>query len=524
MTRSSAALAVRRGYNLHVRGLLDDAEAEYRRALALDEGCFDAWYALGCAAFARGSETEAVRCFRRALVLRPKHARTEFNCAWALFGTGNIDAAIDGFRTVAMDSPELRREALGRIARYVPGSPLADNAAVLAARRAWAETEAIAQGATIRRRRARRSGDRLRIGYISAFFGQPNWLKPVWGVINNHDRRRFEIHLYSDGEAPTDDSGYRSDLRDHIHEARDRSNRELATSMVRDGIDVLIDLNGYSFQERLGLFMRKPAPVILGWFNMYATTGIDAFDYIVGDDAVMPGEEEERFYSEHVLRVPGSYLAFSVLYPVPDVAPPPCITTGQITFGSFASPYKLIDPVIEAWAAILRGAPRARLLLKNRALSDASNRAALRERFQRREIACDRVTLEGPAEHQEFLAAYARVDIALDTFPYNGGTTTSEALWQGVPVLSFHGDRWASRTSGSLLRAAGLADWCMRDLASYIERGISLARTKTTPSELKAQRSSMRRRLRNASVCDSARLCRALEDFYRLALNEGGAL
>jgi hypothetical protein len=138
--------------------------------------------------------------------------------------------------------------------------------------------------------------------------------------------------------------------------------------------------------------------VIIGWFNMYATTGIGAFDYIVGDDAVIP-ENEERFYSERVVRVPGSYLAFSVLYPVPDVAPPPCLATGNLTFGSFGSQYKLTDEVIGAWATILRRAPGSRLLLKNRALADASNQAALRRRFRCHDIPAERVLLDGPDEH-----------------------------------------------------------------------------------------------------------------------------
>ena len=208
---------------------------------------------------------------------------------------------------------------------------------------------------------------------------------------------------------------------------RGLSNRELALAVAELGIDVLVDLNGYSFQSRFGLFIRRPAPLIVGWFNMYATTGVEAFDCIVGDDVVIP-RQEERFYSERVVRVPGSYIAFSVLYPVPEIVPPPCAATGQLTFGSFASQYKLTDEVIAAWATILNRSPASRLLIKNRTLSDASNRAALHDRFQRHGVLSERVLLEGPEEHYQFLAAYARVDIALDTFPYNGGTTTTELL------------------------------------------------------------------------------------------------
>lgn len=512
---SHSAVATRLGYCLHLSGQFAAAAAEYRRALTLDPTRFDAWYALGCVELNRKRDAQAVRCFRRALALRPGSARAHFDLGRALFGTGDIDAALDSFRIAATDRLELRNEALACVARIIPGSPRADNAAVLEARREWATVEAVAEGIfKSTRRRARSTGRKLRVGYVSAFFRSSNWMKPVWGVINHHDRARFDIHLLSDGDPPNEEGGYSRHPRDRLHDVRSMSNRELAAAVIRLRIDILVDLNGYSFQKRFGLFMRRPARVIIGWFNMYATTGIGAFDYIVGDDAVIP-ENEERFYSERVVRVPGSYLAFSVLYPVPDVAPPPCLATGNLTFGSFGSQYKLTDEVIGAWATILRRAPGSRLLLKNRALADASNRAALRRRFRCHDIPAERVLLDGPDEHRQFLAAYARIDIALDTFPYNGGTTTTEALWQGVPVLTFNGDRWVSRTSRSLLLAAGLGEWCAPDLSAYIERAIALAGATTTPAEIAVLRWSMRSRLSAAPVCDTAALCRALENLYR---------
>ena len=267
--------------------------------------------------------------------------------------------------------------------------------------------------------------------------------------------------------------------------------------------------------------MRRPAPVIVGWFNMFATTGIDAFDYIIGDDAVIPAAEE-RFYSERVLRVPGSYLAFNVLYPVPDVAPPPVLATGRLTFGCFASQYKITDDTVAMFAATLQGAPQARLLLKSRPLADESNRAAVQARFARHGIAAERLLLEGPDEHFAFLAAYGRVDIALDPFPYSGGTTTMEALWQGVPVLTFNGDRWASRTSRSLLLAADLEAWCLADRDALVARAIALATAPTTAAMLAVLRASLRDRLAKTAACDGAALCRGLETLYEeIAIREG---
>src|SRR5208282_1704923 len=202
--------------------------------------------------------------------------------------------------------------------------PRADHAGVLQTRRAWAKIETARESpASPLNPTPAASDGKLRVGYCSKFFDAQHWMKPVWGVINHHLRSAFEVHLFSDGTPPSAESGYQEDPLDHLHDARDLSNADLASLVARIGIDILVDLNGYSFQRRLGLFMRRPAPVTIAWFNMYATTGVDAFDYIIGDAAVIPASEEQ-FYCERVRRVPGSYLAYSVLYPVPDVAPPPC--------------------------------------------------------------------------------------------------------------------------------------------------------------------------------------------------------
>jgi predicted O-linked N-acetylglucosamine transferase (SPINDLY family) len=354
----------------------------------------------------------------------------------------------------------------------------------------------------------------LRIGYVSAFFGARNWMKPVWGVINNHDRAAFELHLFSDGQDPSAESGYRDHPADYVHAIEGVSNAELAGHVARAGIDILIDLNGYSFQQRLGLFARHPAPVTIGWFNIFATSGLAGLDYVIADAAVVP-PEEERFYGERVLRVAGSYLAFSVLYPVPDVAPPPSRGGAGLVFGCLCSQYKITEAVVTAWARILCGAPHARMLVKNARLDDASNRRRLHQRFAAHGVAPDRVLLEGGAEHFAFLEAYARVDVALDSFPYNGGTTTTEALWQGVPVLTFNGDRWASRTSRSLLEAAGLGAWVMPTSDAYVEEAIALAQGVETPRRLAKLRAGMRHSLQASPVCDSAGLCRQLERIFR---------
>lgn len=520
----NAALATRYADALYLGGRIAEARDTYRRACALDGTEFQAWYGCGCAEFAFEAYSSAIACFQRALALKPRNIDAHHYLGKSRFHLGEVDPAIEHFLFVAKAGDAMaRRQALRQIAVIVPGSPLRGNAAILKARRKWASLEEkIERARKLAPARRYSRGKKLKIGYVSSFFNSRNWMKPVWGIINQHDRSVFEIHLFVDGDNPRSANGYRRHPDDSIHLIRDLSNQLAAKQIAAAGIDVLIDLNGYSAPQRLGLFMRKPAPICVGWFNMYATTGIRAFDYIIGDARVIP-PEEERFYSERVLRVSGSYLAFSVLYAVPPVETPPCLRASEVTFGCLAPHYKVTDGVISAWAEILRAASNARILLKNSALGDPSNQAALHERFARFGVAQGQVILEGPAEHYGFLETYNRVDITLDTFPYNGGTTTAESLWQGVPVLAFRGDRWVDRISSSILIAAGLGDWVTASLEAYIQRAIALALSPDTPRLLSGLRARMREHLLTSPACDTITLCRDLESHYLAIVRLAGA-
>lgn len=519
---ASAAELLGRADEQHMRRNLAEAVALYRCALALDPRLLEAWYGLGCACAAQFAYGDAVAALRRAIALRPDAAGARCNLAEALFQLGEVDEAVAAFMTVAeAGDAELRASALATLACIAPGCPGLDDASILAIRRRWAAEF----GREIRPSGAAPAepGRKLRIGYVSAFFGARNWMKPVWGVINRHDRSRFEIHLLSDGGDPSEGSGYVDHPEDRIWRIAGLSNAEVARRVRQVGLDVLVDLNGYSRQARLGLFMHQAARLQVAWFNMYATSGLDAFDVLVGDAAVLP-VGEERHYCERIVRVPGSYLAFEVRYPVPDVAPPPVLRNGWLTFGCLGSAHKITEPVVAAWSRILLGAPSARLLVRNQLLDNASNRVALLARFARHGVAPERLLLRGGAEHFEFLRGYDEIDVALDTFPYNGGTTTTEALWQGVPVLCCDGDRWVARTSRSLMLAAGLEEWVCADVAGYVATAVGLALADATPARLAALRSGMRARVAASAVCDTAGLCGALEGVYGSGADRESAL
>ncbi|MGA9669260.1 MAG: hypothetical protein WBQ94_08630, partial [Terracidiphilus sp.] len=349
---------------------------------------------------------------------------------------------------------------------------------------------------------------------VSSFFPSDNWMKPVWGLINQHDRLEFDIHLFSDAPMSAIRHGYNLRTEDHFFDTTRLSNKALAELIQGSDIQVLVDLNGYSDMKRLPMFMLRPAPVTIGWFNMYATTGMSCFDYLVGDNEVVP-QEEEAFYSESVRRVTRSYLTLSVDYPVPPVEELPCLDNSRFTFGCFGSQYKITSEVVEAWSRILAASPGSRLLLKNKRLKEESAREFLVNLFRKFGVTRERLQFEGPEDHFEFLKAYDRVDVALDTFPYNGGTTTTEAIWQGVPVVTFAGDRWASRTSASILRAGGLAEFIANDLEGYISVAGRLANSAEEWPRLSYLRTNMRKQLMASSVCDTRTFAREMEEIYR---------
>lgn len=469
-----------------------------------------AWYTTGCAETSRGEYAAAAGSFQRALEIAPDWSEAQHNLGRALFELGRVDEAVQCFERAARGPhPGLPRAML---ALAIPGSAAADHQAVLDARRAWAR-EFLPPLRPGRRASADvlAEGRPLRVGYVSSFFHRANWMKPVWALINHHDRRAIAVHLFADSPGWSGGDGYRAAQGDDVHAIAGMPNEEVAGLIERCGIDVLVDLNGYSKQTRLPLFQWRPAPVVAAWFNMYATTGLPCFDYLVGDDVVV-AREEERWYSERVLRVSGSYLTFEVAHAVPDIVEAPCASGRPVAFGCLASQYKITPDVVDAWGRILRAAPNSTLVLRNAALASAGTGRYMYESLALCGIARDRVRMLGRADHFDFLRTYNEIDVALDTFPYGGGTTTMEAIWQGVPVVTFHGDRWASRQSASILRAAGLGEFVAADLDGYVALAVALA---AQPERVTRARREMRERVRASDACNGERLARDMENLYR---------
>ncbi len=290
------------------------------------------------------------------------------------------------------------------------------------------------------------------------------------------------------------------------HDVFALSDAELAERIRADRIDVLFDLAGHTARNRMLTFARRPAPVQIGWAGYVGTTGLEAMDYLLADRHHVP-PEAEPYYCEQILRMPDGYVCFDAPADAPPVGPLPALAAGGVTLASFNNPAKITPPVVSVWAEILRRLPKARLLLKFRGLDSRASSGRLRRLFAAEAIAAERVELLGWSPRADLLSLYNQVDLALDTFPYSGGLTTCEALWMGVPVVTWPGTTFAGRHSLSHLSTVGLTETVADGREPYVELAVRLAENVAHLAEL---RSGLRERMAASPLCDGRRFAENL--------------
>jgi predicted O-linked N-acetylglucosamine transferase (SPINDLY family) len=290
------------------------------------------------------------------------------------------------------------------------------------------------------------------------------------------------------------------------------SDKKLAERIFADQIDILIDLAGHTGYNRLPLFAWKPAPVQATWLGYLATTGVRAIDYIIGDPWVLPFAEQV-YFTEKICHIPDSYVCFTppeIDVPVSDL---PAQNNGYITFGCFNNLSKVNDSVIALWSRILTAVPNSRLYLKTKQLSDPVVKVQVTAQFESHGIKPGRLILEGTKPNRtEHLASYGRVDIALDPFPYPGITTSVEALWMGVPMITLAAQGFLSRQGIGILTNAGLPDWISTDENDYVLKAIHHASDLT---RLTALRARLRQQVMKSPLFDAPRFAQNFESTLR---------
>lgn len=504
-------------------GRASDSERVCREAIAIDPRYPKPYAALGAVLTDQGKIEEAEGMFKAALAIDPNLAECRQNYGRWLLETSRSEQAVQELiRSVQLKPGDHRFQLhLASTMNYAPGM---EPRHTFAAHARFGQM--LGPGAPPPPLNNPDPERPLKVGYLSAdlrshsvsYFAEP--------VLANHDRSRFQVFAYLN--AHTEDevtARYRAipglTFRNIIH-LNDEAACEL---MRRDGLDILVDYSGLSIGHRLGLVVRRPAPIQVNHIGYPNTTGVRAIDYRIVDSLTDPPGAADGLAVERLERLDPCFLCYRPAANAPEPQAP--AGSAPITFGSFNVSAKINAPLLRLWARVLEAVPGSRLLLKSKNLGLPTVRDYFLARFSQHGIDAARVDmLDRVASTADHLALYSRLHVALDTFPYHGTTTTCEALWMGVPVVTMAGPTHASRVGASLLSAVGLDELVAQDEESYVRIAAGLAHDRDRLLRLRGAAAgggaepSLRDRMRASPLCDEAGFVRRLETFYRRAWRE----
>lgn len=460
---------------------------------------------------ALGRWDEALERLASALAQKPDAADTLFVLGAHHLHIGDAITGIEHLRQVLALGSNAKAETGATYSRLYLGGASATE--ICESFRQWATRYVPQLTGTSSIPRDTQPYQRLRIGYVSRDFSRHSVSYFLEPILKNHDREHFEIYCYSTLLRGDDFTEKYMALASVWRDISTISDDEVVDLVIEDQIDILIDLAGHTVGNRLAVFACKPAPVQVTYLGHPTTTGLSAIDYRISDAISDPTALTEGHYVERVWHLPGCFVAYQPPHNPPPVSSLPLYKSGIVTFGSFNNAVKINDLVIAVWAAILNAVPSSRLLLKSFSFVSTHGRARVINAFASHGVNKDRINLLGwcpdPKDHLEL---YAEIDIALDPFPYNGTTTTCEALWMGVPVICLEGERHSARVGATLLTTLGLVDLLAQDKADYVRKAVELA---GDSEQLRALREGMRNRMQNSALLDHVGFTKGLEQVYR---------
>lgn len=495
---------------LQAMGRHDEARRTYAGVVALDPTLDGAYNNLGAACRSAARSVEAATIFRHAIAINPRSAGAANNLGNALLACGLVEEALDAYRRAIATEPD--NELLQRnLILALNLSERADPAALLAAGRVWHERFAGPCPADPRAH-DRSPNRRLRVGYLCGGMFRTHTLANVMlPLIEGHDATEVDATIYSDLAPEKEDAiSARFARAARWQRTGALSDSDLATRIRSDGIDVLVDAVGYVEGSRMIALATHPAPIQVT-IPLMGTCGGHALDYVLADQHLLP-PALEPYFTEQVERVPFAY-RYDPLGLTPEPSPPPALKRGYVMFGSMNSLNKIGPAAIGVWSRLLNTVPGSRLSIKAFSLADPETRALLLRRFAAHGISENRIDLRSWASSQaHHLAAYNDIDIALDSFPYTGVTTTCEALWMGVPVVTLVGDRVLGRYGSSLLQAVGFTDGIALDEHAYVACAAALA---SDLPRLGGLRQTLRGAIAGSPLCDKRGAAREIENAFR---------
>lgn len=497
------------------QGTFEEAISNYQRAVALNPNLVEAHNNLGVIYTDMNQLTEAIACFQQVLELNPNLADGYANLATAFILKGMIQDGLEHLRHALQIEPTKERFYTGLLwtlnypAEYDPATIFLEHQNF---NEHYAKPLATTQLPHLNSRQKQR---RLKLGYVSPDFRQHSVAHFIEPVLAHHNRQEFEIYCYYN-HAYIDEVTHRlQQYSDHWRECASQSDEELANAIRQEPIDILIDLAGHTIDNRLLVFARKPAPVQVTYLGYPNTTGLSTMDYRITDGYTDPVGVTDPWSSETLVRMSPTYFCY---HPAADSystfeSTLPALQNGYLTFGSLNSHAKLSPEILTLWANILKAIPNSKLLMKMKSLQDATTRQDLTAHFTSLGIVPERLILSPftPTQTEHF-RMYQQLDIALDSYPFNGATTTCDTLWMGVPVVTLVGDRHASRTGLSILSTVGLTELIAYTPPEYLNICLKLANHLEYVQHLRA---TLRQRLQTSPLMDAPAFTRQLETRYR---------
>jgi protein O-GlcNAc transferase len=485
-------------------GRYEEAVAHLERAAELNPASADAFSNLGRVYGEVGRFDEAIAATQSAVQLNPGLAEAYINLGKLLMDVGLTEQGLAIFAKALEINPG-RADAHGNFLMCLQYSPSHQTEQLLDAAKQWAAMHA---PTSLAMPPPPSEHERLTIGYVSGDLRAHPVGYTMEKLFPGHDRERFEVFAYSN--CPTDDA-IADKLRkavDHWQNISGMSDDAAARLIREDGVDILIDLSGHSALNRLGVFARKPAPVQATWMGYFATTGMPQMDYILRDRAQIPVEEEAH-YVERLGLLADDLYCFAPPHEAVEVSAAPSLKNGYVTFGSFNNLAKMNDLVVALWARVLKAVPDSRLYLDRRPLSGEIARHVLQEAFAHQGIEPERIVFAASQGREAYLNAYSKVDVVLDTFPFNGATTTYESLWMGVPVLTRTWNRMVGHFGEAILCGAGKDEWVARSDDEFIQKAAAMA---ADPKNLAAIRKSLRGEFLACPLCDGKPFLKSYEE------------
>lgn len=469
------------------------------------EPCIRIYAGMVCTSM--GKTDAALGYYQKNAKRFPEHAINYFRIAELLEKRGMIDTAIATWKKglALKDDPEAHSSMLQAMLK----SPTLLSGSLLQEQTQWVAKHA--NPCRLNHRYGFKSWNPnrpTRLGYVCAFWHRSAFKSQLLSIAQSHDRSQFKVYAYSAEDAPPD---YQTQV-DVFRVVGQLDDQRFIEQVRGDKIDILIECTGFSPGHRFAAMASRCAPIQISYLNHTGTTALPAIDYILADDISLR-RSEDQYFTETVYRLPGSFFSFDYENePYPEPGPPPCLKNGYVTFGYFGSNGKLNDILIGWWAGILHGLPGSKLYIRNNELKSVDDRTFLRQRFSNYGIDGSRLIIRPGTDRNGIIHCYRDIDISLDTWPYCGGNTIAESLWQGVPVITYRGQRFSQSYGASLLSAAGCAELVANQPEQYIQKAVDLGKQQ---AHIGQYRKNLRQMIRTNGFNDSKAFAEKLEYAYR---------